>query len=391
MRTRRSARAPRLAFPLLLGLTGLAACSGGDGGTSPDPNVPLPTTDRIALERHRDGSTGSIVPVLTESGSAFDALEVDSPAVVFDADRSDAYLVYYEASDGTGASRIGVVSSTFADLSSLAIDRTVAVGLGAVGSGFEDGATDPTVVIEATGRATRYRMWFEGRTANASTIVTAVSDDGVQWTDFAVCTGLAPGYAARVLDPSVVVDGNGYRMWFEAEGGAAGLGAIGYASSTNGIDWTLRDASGATGASAGPVLQARGGVGFDAAGLHAPSVVFDPTADAASEWRWLLWYEASDQAASTENTLGLALSNDGLSWGRLEQPALTPSSDALVPLPFDSGDLEHPCVVVDPSVPRGVSGHFLVWYAGDAEANASPNRIGLARGSVTDPAVGALR
>lgn len=352
-------RIPALGL-VAVGVLGLGACGGDDGGVT-GPTIPTPTTDVFVFDRNRDAGTGAIVPILTETGAGFDAREVDSPAVLIDPDRSDRYLLFYEAADAQGTSSIGVVSSNEPEMRSLAVGRTIAVAPGAPGSGYESGATDPTVVLEPAGAATRYRMWFEGRTGSASTIVTARSDDGVSWSDFAVCTGLQGAFRApRVADPSVVVVNGEYRMWFEASD------AIGYATSTDGIAWSV--------VGDGPVLGARGGTAFDAAGVHAPSVLFDP--DAPAPWRWTLWYEASDVLASTENTIGVARSENGLTWTRLDLPVLSPSSDSIVPLPFDSGDLEHPFAAIDPN------GDVLLWYTGDGEGNATPNRIGLARGEL---------
>ena len=87
---------------------------------------------------------------------------------------------------------------------------------------------------------------------------------------------------------------------------------------------------------------------------------------------------------STQNTIGLAVSDDGLEWTRFDLPVLAPASDSIVPLPFDSGDLEHPFVLVDDSVSPDVRGHFLLWYTGDGEGNSSPNRVGLARGLISE-------
>ena len=38
-------------------------------------------------------------------------------------------------------------------------------------------------------------------------------------------------------------------------------------------------------------------------------------------------------------------------------------------------------VCVDSSVPAATEGHFLLWYTGDGEGGASPNRIGFAAGA----------
>jgi len=197
------------------------------------------------------------------------------------------------------------------------------------------------------------------------------------------CEGLQASFArVRMADPTVLFDGNRYRMWFEAidtgAGTSDGPGTLGYAESLNGVHWEVRDAAGAVGPAAGPVFGPGSPGGFDAYGVNAPSVVV--LADAASAEPFLLWYEAADVPGSTENTIGFATSSDGVTWRRFAEPVLRPSSDLLVPLPFDSGDLEHPSAWIDPDVPPTQAGHFLLWYAADSEASGSQNAIGLAKG-----------
>ena len=46
-------------------------------------------------------------------------------------------------------------------------------------------------------------------------------------------------------------------------------------------------------------------------------------------------------------------------------------------------DIEHPSAAIDNSIPASSDGHYLLWYTGDGENSASPNRIGLATGRDT--------
>lgn len=376
---------PAAAVFLLLSL--LAGCGGNDSLTAPGRCTPGETSGEILYSRNRDGA-GNIAPVLSESGGGFDGGEVDSPAVAVDGGRpnGDKYLLYYEAA-GAGGVSIGLVSSGEEDLAPLSIGRTQVIAAGAAGQPHSAGATDPTVIVDkrAGQESSRYKMWFEGRGGAGgavSTIMYAFSADGVSWSAPVACTGLAASFAdVRVADPSVVLDGATYRMWFEAIDAMAGAGdgaaRIGYAQSTDGLAWTVRDAAGNTGASAGPVFSPAGGTIFDAYTVGSPSVVHDPD-DVLAPWK--LWYEAGNQAGDVQNTIGYAVSSDGLTWSRSDLPVLAPSSDLHVPLPFDSGDLEHPCAFIDTSLPVNLEGRFLLWYTGDAEGSTTPNRIGLAKG-----------
>ncbi len=386
---RRCGAAASLALPaaMAVSLVLLGGCGGNDSPTAPGGGAPGETSGDIVYSRNRDNA-GNIAPVLTESGGGFDGIEVDSPAVAVDSGRAngDKYLLYYEA-EGAGGVSIGLVSSAEEDLVPLAIGRTQVIAPGASGQPHAAGATDPTVIVDkrAGQESSRYKMWFEGRGGAGgavSTIMHTFSTDGLNWSAPVACSGLSASFAdVRVADPSVVLDGATYRMWFEAIDATAGTGdgpaRIGYAESADGLTWTVKDAAGNTGTAAGPVFSPAGGTIFDAYTVGSPSVVHDP-ADVLAPWK--MWYEAGNQAGDVQNTIGYAVSSNGLTWSRSALPVLTPSSDAHVPLPFDSGDLEHPCAFIDTSLPVNLEGHFLLWYTGDAEGSATPNRIGLAQG-----------
>lgn len=374
---------------LLCALAGIACLSCGSSGdsTGSTGNVITETSGQIIYSRSRDAA-GKVAPILSE-GSGFDARDVDSPAMAIDKGRvaKDKFMLFYEAQDAGGTNTIGLVTSNEEDFALLIVGRTRVIDLGPPGSGYETGATDPTVVIDTrpTEVTRRCKIWFEGRNGSASTIIYATSVDGLAWTGFTPCTGLAPTFGQiRVADPSVVLDGSTYKMWFEAinstRSGRDGAAVIGYAESSDGIAWTIKDAAGNSGNAAGPVFVQGNGNQFDAYSVNAPSVMIDTLLGPGASERYKLWYEAADLSTDVQNTIGYATSSDGLSWSRATLPILVPSSDNKVPLPFDSGDLEHPTVAIIPTIPSNVEGHFLLWYTGDGEGGASPNRIGLVKG-----------
>jgi hypothetical protein len=361
----------------------LIACSGGSGGAGTGTRK---VSNEIIYSKHRDPATGLIVPVLAESGTAFDAIEVDSPAIVYDTDRPAAkFLLYYEATNAAGQSTIGLISSNEEDFVPVVRPRTQIIGLGPVNGPFESGATDPTVLVDtrAAEVSRRYKMWFEGRSGvggATSTIVYCTSADGVTWTGFTACALVASFARVRISDPTVIFDGGLFKMWFEAVDTATGGTTIGYAVSGDGITWTVRDASGNAGAAAIPLLTPGAGGSFDAFSIGAPCVVRDDSIAAGVVGRFKLWYEAGDNVADVQNTIGYMTSADGLMWNRATLPALVPSSDLVTPLPFDSGDLEHPSATIITTIPANQEGRFLLFYTGDGENNVTPNRVGLAKG-----------
>ncbi|MFN0057691.1 MAG: hypothetical protein ACKVX7_04470 [Planctomycetota bacterium] len=393
--THRNITAALLLVPLAFCAQGCGGGGGGGGGVAaPPPSQPPELSTEIVYERNRDPVTAQIEPVLSESAAGFDGTEVDSPAVAIDSGRpnGDKFLLFYEATSGGGVSTIGVVSSDEEDFATLTIPRTQAIALGGPASGFNVGATDPTVVVDKSvpfGVTGRYHMWFEGRSGAGgltSQIIHATSGNGETWGNFQICLGFNASFGSvRVADPSAVLDGTTFKMWFEAidvtaAGGGDGPASIGYAESSDGFTWLIRDAHGQSGGAASPVFLHGPAQQFDGYSVGSPSVVLDPTIGVGANGRFKMWYEAGDREIATQNSMGYAMSADGIVWNDPTLPIFLPSSDSIVPLPFDSGDIEHPCAAIIETVPAATVGHFLLWYTGDGENGASPNRIGLARG-----------
>ncbi|MGE4618528.1 MAG: hypothetical protein AAEJ04_01825 [Planctomycetota bacterium] len=390
-----------LRHPVLLILLILVGCGGGAGV----PDNPAPVLD---LSKHRNLATNRIEPILsdrqTASGSSlptdFDYLEVDSPCVIDDDQRSDRFMLFYEGTDGLGESSICLVTATEEDFQGLTISRSLILNaanmpdLNVNGTLIGPwGAGDPTVLLDsafAPGVDGRYRIWFEGTygvLGLTSAILTCTSPDGLSWGAPVFCTGLEPGNAfgnvVRVSDPSVerTPDPNApFQMAFEAERDDLSS-VIGMAVSVNGIDWTLDDGI-LTGIAASPVFS--GGPGsFDNFAVQAPSIAREIDSS-GNLVEWHLFYEGARFSPLIDNdsVIGYATSLDGFSWSGFITPVLDPSSDQVSPPLFDSDDLKHPSVLLPE--PEPLSPRFLLYYAGDPEGLPQAeevNRIGLADGS----------
>jgi len=99
---------------------------------------------------------------------------------------------------------------------------------------------DPFVIRENG----QYKMWYVGieTAALLSRIGYATSTDGINWQkDILNNPVLLPGTAswesATVSHPSVMPYSNGYKMWYSGSAAGASQSAIGYATSPDGINW----------------------------------------------------------------------------------------------------------------------------------------------------------
>ena len=162
-----------------------------------------------------------------------------------------------------------------------------------------------------------YKMWYTGEDNNGIyTIGYATSTDGIDWTkgnNGKPVLDLGPVNkfdGGGVATPSVIKDGGLYKMWY---GGmisySNSLFQIGYATSADGITWTR-------GNSGEPVLSFGKTTGFDADGLFGPSVMKDGQT-------YRMWYIGITQMA-----VGEATSTDGISWTVMndDSPVIAPDS-----------------------------------------------------------------
>lgn len=171
-----------------------------------------------------------------------------------------------------------------------------------------DSVSDPAVVkVGAT-----YRMWYSGvaEDGRGPAIFEATSPDGLAWTrqhgGAPVLEGTPGTFDAHgVSAPVVAYDAAGgasaYRMWFAGQGDV--FGAIGYATSSDGVTWTKHDDP-ATPAATDPVLRNGDAGAADSFAAGDPSVLKDGET-------WKMWYTGDD---SSKKRIAYATSPDGIAW-----------------------------------------------------------------------------
>jgi hypothetical protein len=197
------------------------------------------------------------------------------------------YRMWYEAVPGPNQSKVGYATSP---------DGKVWTKQGALASlnpsaGWEGGANgevSPNSILIENGV---YKLWYHSfGTDGKRRIGYATSSDGLNWTrnpnpvlDVGPPGSLEDQY---VVEPRVFKIGAEYRMYYTAnEVGNSGIGTARwfYATSTNGVNWTRR----------GLLWNRLTDTGF--------GIVFDGI-------KWHAWY------ATANETLRYASSNDGLVW-----------------------------------------------------------------------------
>ncbi|MFA5164247.1 MAG: LamG-like jellyroll fold domain-containing protein [Candidatus Omnitrophota bacterium] len=190
-----------------------------------------------------------------------------------------------------------------------------------------------------------YKMWYTGNVNSVYRIGYATSTDGLNWTRVD-----GPQQYLSVINistdrfdknhagfPSVIKDGETYKMWYSGYNGE--FWRVGYATSPDGINWTKYD---------GPeadlsVLDVSLGR-FDSAHAYAPTVIKD-----GSVYR--MWYMGFD---GDIYRIGYATSPDGINWTKVN--GYMSGGAVLEPgLDFESGVVYYPCVIKDGSF-------YKMWY-----------------------------
>jgi N-acetylneuraminic acid mutarotase len=199
-----------------------------------------------------------------------------------------------------------------------------------------------------------YEMWYTGYSPSEQLgrIGYANSSDGISWTKYEGNPVLTPGGNGgwddwNVFSPTVVKDGSTYKMWYVAQDSQYSPLRIGYANSSDGISWTKYEGN--------PVLTPGGNGGWDDTHVSQPFIMKDGD-------RYNMWYVGSLPDSAK---IGLATSNDGVSWTKYAgNPLLTTG---------DEGSWESRSVVLGSIVFDGIT--YKMWYEGQTGIES---RIGLA-------------
>ena len=202
----------------------------------------------------------------------------------------------------------------------------------------------------------RLRMWLSWRDLHS--IAVSESPDGVDWTGPRIVLEVAPSIEWEKTDvnrPSVLRVGDEWYMWYTGQNQEMGTGAIGLASSRDGVTWDrLRET---------PVLSAEGG--WEGQSLMCPHVLYEGG-------RFRMWYSGGD--IHEPDAIGYAESEDGINWRRdASNPVLRPAGGGG---PAGSPGWERDRVTAACIVPR--ADDYLAFYVGFADGFEQA-RLGMAR------------
>ncbi len=198
-----------------------------------------------------------------------------------------------------------------------------------------------------------YKMWYSGYNSTNWRIGYATSSDGINWTKYVSNPVVNLGSGGTWDDMHLVSarvlkeNGNTYKMWYS--GNAGTRYRIGYAISTNGISWAKSGFN--------PVVNIGSSNAWDDDQVYLPMVMRE------DDGTYKMWYTGHD---STNTRIGFASSANGTSWTKYESnPVVNIGANG-------TWDDLH---AYSPSVLRNSEGLYEMWYAGH---NGSNWKIGYA-------------
>lgn len=216
-------------------------------------------------------------------------------------------------------------------------------------SHWEDDVNRPVVLKKDDG----YHMWYTGQVEGKSCIGYAVSMDGVTWLRKSDSPVLSPDVAwegAAAMCPDVIYeeDKKLFRMWYSA-GGNYEPNAIGYATSSDGIQWQKYAAN--------PIFQPDPKLDWEKDRVTACQVI-------PIQNQYFMFYIGFRNINNAQ--IGIARSQDGIgSWERLPgNPVIRQGGNS----EWDKDAAYKPFAIFDGQ-------QWLLWYNG---RNGLVEQIGLA-------------
>lgn len=287
----------------------------------PDNNVDsVDSLPELLVLPHTEWQKYSSNPVLqpTEDNGDWDGMMTNSPTVI---EIRDTLRMWYEGS--TSIKLDGVIHIGYAwSLDGIEWNRMDAPVLEAIQNNWAYPHLASPIVIED---GDTLRMWFAGGdyTSVGMVVGYATSLDGIHWTRYGtpVIVRDKEWNKGGVLPGPVIKEDGLFKMWLKGGIGHYGYPdnttkwRTGYATSTNGIHWTVNDE---------PALEHGGSDAFDESSAVAGSVV-------RSDNTYEMWYSGF-RGRGIGASLGFATSEDGIVWEKYEgNPIMNKSvvSDAL--------------------------------------------------------------
>lgn len=224
---------------------------------------------------------------------------------------------------------------------------------GLSGSWDSSGVNVPSVLFKDG----NYMMWYSGNSGawSSTRIGQANSEDGIHWTQSTSNPVLLPGPAGSwdsefVMTPGVIFQDGIYKMWYRGSNNPNGSGGdgIGYATSTNGVNWTKYAGN--------PVLTVGAAGSWDSGAIWSANVIEDGTT-------YRMWYTGMDLVYFR---VGYATSSDGIHWSKYaSNPVLNIGSP---PSCLDCNAVYYPHVI-------NTGNSYQMWYSA---SNGGQNTIGRA-------------
>lgn len=191
---------------------------------------------RIGLATSVNGTTwtkAAANPVLSPS-EWWETKGIRAGSIIFE---NSLYKMWYSGRDSNGISRIGYATSPDG-VAWTKYGGNPVVSNGNAGSWENAGVSEPTVIKDGS----TYHLWYTGHEGRTQRIGHATSGDGIAWTRDPANPILDIGTPGawdwlNVYGPSVVKVGAGFKLWYSGETLPAAW-QTGYALSPNGSAWT---------------------------------------------------------------------------------------------------------------------------------------------------------
>jgi predicted GH43/DUF377 family glycosyl hydrolase len=218
-----------------------------------------------------------------------------------------------------------------------------------------------------------YKMWYTGGGINyppdtllRSRICYATSTDGITWDKYVGNPVLDVSYngswdSLGVETVSILIDSSApsterYKMWYAGQYFNSYRYDIGYAYSSDGINWVKH---------ANPVLQVGSNVEWDNGFLEGPSVI----KDGSTYKMWYCGYDAIPDGSGTDGkaNIGYAISNDGINWVKYAgNPIIVSGINT-----WDSIYVQDPHVIKE-------GNEYHMWYGGGDNDTYYSQQVGYA-------------
>lgn len=314
-----------------------------DFGAATPTGSPIPN---YSMDAYKIGANTDNVALPLGAGGAWDDTYITQPWIV---EQGGTLYLFYGGFDGANT-RIGVATASVSGFTGVNFSKygsNPILDLGAGGAWDNTHVAQPTVIYDA--EAALWKMWYVGNNSGVEKVGYATASNPLgPWTKYGSNPIISPaGWEGSIIAGMSVIkeSSTSYKMLYHGNDVTTTNGAIGLATSSDGISWTKYASN--------PVLLRDVGQAWRAKSVFCPRTLIKQSGT------YYLYFNGKPTSAPDFSKIGYATSSDLITWTVQDSPLILSATRTWEGITQPPGEVEEPFGI---QIGSNFYLYYFAWY-----------------------------